>query len=59
MTETDLCDDYYDRVTSKDLLLVCPDGDVFGKRKNDSLMWKELLFTDPLWIQGEVLLSKC
>ncbi|XP_026735915.1 chromatin-remodeling ATPase INO80, partial [Trichoplusia ni] len=52
VTETDLCHDYYDRVTSKDKLLVCPDGDVFGKRKDDSLMWKELLFTDPLWIQG-------
>lgn len=43
--------DYY-RVNSKDMLLICPDGDVLKKRKEDSLLWKELLFTDPLWVEG-------
>ncbi|XP_063896881.1 chromatin-remodeling ATPase INO80 [Helicoverpa armigera] len=51
-SETDLCGDYYDRVSSKDMLLICPDGDVLRRRKEDSLMWRELLFTDALWIQG-------
>ncbi|XP_075984610.1 chromatin-remodeling ATPase INO80 isoform X2 [Anticarsia gemmatalis] len=51
-TETDICVNYYDRVSSKDMLLVCPDGDTFRKRKEDSLMWSEILFTDPLWVQG-------
>lgn len=54
--ETDICDRhydrYYDRVKSKDLLLICPDGDTLRKRKEDSLMWSELLFTDSLWVQG-------
>lgn len=53
-TETDRCGSYYDRVNMKDMLLICPNGDVLGKRKEDSLMWKELLFTDPLWIPGEL-----
>lgn len=53
--EDDRCDGYYDRARSKELLLICPDGDVFRRRKSDSLMWSELLFTDPLWVQGELL----
>ncbi|XP_063529749.1 chromatin-remodeling ATPase INO80 isoform X1 [Cydia strobilella] len=44
--------DYYDNVSSKDRLLLCPDGDVLRQRKTDSLMWRDLLFTDPLWTQG-------
>ncbi|XP_059051639.1 chromatin-remodeling ATPase INO80 [Achroia grisella] len=47
--ETDVPTDHYDRVRCKDLLLVCPDGDTLKRRKQDSLMWRELLFTDPLW----------
>ncbi|KAH9643982.1 hypothetical protein HF086_004243, partial [Spodoptera exigua] len=39
-------------VNKKHMLLICPDGDVLRKRKEDSLLWKDLLFTDPLWIQG-------
>ncbi|XP_045779214.1 chromatin-remodeling ATPase INO80 isoform X2 [Maniola jurtina] len=52
--DIDMCESEtdYDRVNSKHLLLVCPDGDVLRKRKHDCLLWKELLFTDPLWIEG-------
>lgn len=50
--ETDICSDYYDRMDKKHMLLVCPNGDVLAKRKKDSLMWAEMLFTDELWIQG-------
>ncbi|CAG9793458.1 unnamed protein product [Diatraea saccharalis] len=50
--ETDDTPDYYDRVRSKDLLLICPDGDVLGRRKEDSTLWKDFLFTNPLWIAG-------
>lgn len=50
--ETEVYGDYYDRVNSKHLLLVCPDGDVLKRRKHDCLLWAELLFTDPLWIEG-------
>lgn len=51
-SETDLCNDYWDAVNKKHMLLICPDGDVLRKRKEDSLLWNDLLFTDPLWIQG-------
>ncbi|CAH0402349.1 unnamed protein product [Chilo suppressalis] len=51
-TEIDDKPDYYDTVRSKDLLLVCPNGDVLGRRKEDGTPWQELLFTDPLWIAG-------
>ncbi|XP_052754026.1 chromatin-remodeling ATPase INO80 [Galleria mellonella] len=51
-TETDVPSDHYNRVRCKDMLLVCPDGDVLKRRKHDSLMWRELLFVDPLWTQG-------
>ncbi|GBP42676.1 Putative DNA helicase Ino80 [Eumeta japonica] len=27
-------------------------GDVLQQRKEDSLLWKDLLFTDPLWVEG-------
>lgn len=54
-TEIDVCPEYYDRVRSKDMLLICPDGDTFRKRKEDSLMWSDMLFTDPLWVQGNIL----
>ncbi|XP_072933681.1 chromatin-remodeling ATPase INO80 [Epargyreus clarus] len=50
--ETDISPDYYDRVNSKDMLLICPDGDVLERRKHDSLLWRDFLFTDPLWIEG-------
>lgn len=51
-SERDLCSDYWDGVNKKHMLLICPDGDVLRKRKEDSLLWNDLLFTDPLWIQG-------
>ncbi|KAJ0172326.1 hypothetical protein K1T71_012299 [Dendrolimus kikuchii] len=51
-TEIDLYPNYYDSVNKKHTLLICPDGDVLNKRKEDCLMWKELLFTDPLWVDG-------
>lgn len=51
-SETDICVSPYERVRSKDLLLVCPDGDVLKQNKEDSLMWRDLLFTDPLWSKG-------
>ncbi|XP_028159742.1 chromatin-remodeling ATPase INO80 [Ostrinia furnacalis] len=51
-TEIDDMPNYYDQVRCKDSLLICPDGDVLGKRKEDSLLWKEMLFTDPLWVPG-------
>ncbi|KAL0868568.1 hypothetical protein ABMA27_008036 [Loxostege sticticalis] len=51
-TEIDDMPYYYDGVRCKDSLLICPDGDVLGKRKEDGLLWKELLFTDPLWVAG-------
>lgn len=41
-----------DRVTSKEMLLICPDGDVLRQRKHDSSLWRDLLFTDPLWVPG-------
>ncbi|XP_073959810.1 LOW QUALITY PROTEIN: chromatin-remodeling ATPase INO80-like [Choristoneura fumiferana] len=41
--------DYYEDVGSKDRLLICPDGDVLRQRRSDSLLWRGLLFTDPLW----------
>ncbi|XP_045484505.1 chromatin-remodeling ATPase INO80 [Pieris rapae] len=44
--------DEYKNVRSKHLLLICPDGDVLKRRKEDSLLWRDMLFTDPLWIQG-------
>lgn len=50
--ETEIYGDYYDRVNSKYLLLICPDGDVLKRRKHDCLLWRELLFTDPLWTEG-------
>lgn len=50
--EIDTYPNYYESVNKKSMLLICPDGDVLKQRKEDSLMWKELLFTDPLWIQG-------
>ncbi|KAM3961158.1 LOW QUALITY PROTEIN: chromatin-remodeling ATPase INO80 [Aphomia sociella] len=50
--EPDVPADYYERVRWKDMLLICPDGDVLKRRKHDSSMWRELLFTDPLWTQG-------
>ncbi|CAH0731987.1 unnamed protein product, partial [Brenthis ino] len=50
--ETEVYGNYYDRVNSKYMLLVCPDGDVLKRRKHDCLLWAELLFTDPLWIEG-------
>lgn len=34
------------------MLLVCPNGDILKARKHDSLLWRELLFTDPLWVRG-------
>ncbi|KAG6451472.1 hypothetical protein O3G_MSEX007172 [Manduca sexta] len=43
---------YYDRIHYKNMLSVCPDGDVLKKRKEDSFLWREFLFTDPLWIEG-------
>ncbi|XP_049885990.1 chromatin-remodeling ATPase INO80 isoform X2 [Pectinophora gossypiella] len=43
---------YYDITNSKNLLFICPDGDVLKSRKDDSLLWKGLLFTDPLWGKG-------
>jgi hypothetical protein len=51
--ETDVEPCYYDKVSSKDRLLVCPGCDVLRQRKTDSLMWRDVLFTDPLWIQGK------
>ncbi|CAG4960273.1 unnamed protein product [Colias eurytheme] len=42
----------FDKVRSKHMLLVCPDGDVLKRRKHDSTVWRDLLFTDPLWIEG-------
>ncbi|XP_060806009.1 chromatin-remodeling ATPase INO80 isoform X2 [Amyelois transitella] len=51
-SETDISTGYYDRVRSKDMLLICPDGDVLKQRREDSLMWKDLLFTDPIWVEG-------
>ncbi|KAL4717058.1 hypothetical protein ACJJTC_016945 [Scirpophaga incertulas] len=47
--ETSQC---YDQVRSKDLFLICPDGNVLGRKKEDSLTWRELLFTDPLWTEA-------
>lgn len=48
-----VCSRQYDAVRCKDMLLVCPDGDVLKQRKEDSLLWKDLLFTDHLWVHGE------
>lgn len=52
-TDSDTVNAEYDRVNSKHLLLICPDGDILKKRKQDCLLWKELLFTDPLWVEGQ------
>lgn len=52
-TESDLLPNYYDKVRSKHMLLVCPGGDVLKQRKHDSLLWRELLFTDPVWREGD------
>lgn len=41
--------DCYSTSHSKDLLLICPDGDTLRQRKHDSCLWQEFLFTDPLW----------
>lgn len=46
---------YYDKVNSKNMLLVCPNGDTLKRRKQDNLLWKDLLFTDPLWTEGKKL----
>ncbi|XP_053615593.1 chromatin-remodeling ATPase INO80 isoform X2 [Plodia interpunctella] len=43
---------YYDRLKSKHMLLICPDGDVLKQRKEDSLLWRDMLFTDPIWVEG-------
>lgn len=51
--EIDDMPEYYDRVRCKDKLYVCPDGDILRRRKEDSLLWKEFLFTDPLWVEGK------
>ncbi|XP_048477977.1 chromatin-remodeling ATPase INO80 [Plutella xylostella] len=51
-SETELDPSYYDRVNSKHMLLVCPDGDTLMQRKEDSILWKDLLFCDPNWVQG-------
>ncbi|CAK1545627.1 unnamed protein product [Leptosia nina] len=48
---SDKADDYK-AVQSKHFLLVCPDGDILKRRKDDSLLWKDMLFTDPFWITG-------
>ncbi|KAJ2954687.1 hypothetical protein O0L34_g2984 [Tuta absoluta] len=37
------------KMSSKHMLLICPDGDVLKRRKDDSLLWRSLLFTDPHW----------
>nr|XP_026497492.1 chromatin-remodeling ATPase INO80 isoform X2 [Vanessa tameamea] len=50
--ETEVYGDYFDRVNSKDMLLICPDGNILKRRKHDSLLWREFLFTDSLWIEG-------
>lgn len=44
--------EYYDKVNKKYCLLICPDGDTLKQRKDDNLIWKGLLFTDPLWVAG-------
>nr|XP_032522250.1 chromatin-remodeling ATPase INO80 isoform X1 [Danaus plexippus plexippus] len=44
--------DYFDRVHLKHLLLISPNGDTLKRRKEDSLLWREFLFTDPLWGEG-------
>ncbi|XP_041982684.1 chromatin-remodeling ATPase INO80 [Aricia agestis] len=44
--------DYYKKINYKDMLLVCPNADILKARKHDSLLWRELLFTDPLWVTG-------
>ncbi|CAG4955092.1 unnamed protein product [Parnassius apollo] len=49
---TDIPSHYYDAVNSKDLLLICPDADILKQRKHDSLLWRDFLFTDPLWVAG-------
>lgn len=51
-SETEIYGDYYDRVNSKHMLLVCPDGDILKRRKHDSQLWRGFLFTDPLWVEG-------
>ncbi|CAH2095187.1 unnamed protein product [Euphydryas editha] len=51
-SETEIYGDYYDRVNSKHMLLVCPDGDVLKRRKHDNQLWRDFLFTDPLWVEG-------
>lgn len=45
---------YFKAVLYKHELCICPDGDVLNRRKEDGLIWKELLFTDPLWVVGEL-----
>lgn len=44
---------HYDKVNCKNMLLICPNGDTLRRRKDDNLIWKDLLFTDPLWIEGK------
>ncbi|KAI5644843.1 DNA-binding domain-containing protein [Phthorimaea operculella] len=39
----------HSKMSSKHLLLICPDGDVLKRRKEDSALWRSLLFTDPHW----------
>lgn len=37
------------------MLLVCPDADILKQRKHDSLLWNDLLFTDPRWVEGKTI----
>ncbi|KPJ17900.1 Putative DNA helicase Ino80 [Papilio machaon] len=48
----DIPPSYFDSTNSKDMLLICPDADILKQRKHDSLLWKDLLFTDPRWVEG-------
>ncbi|CAH2054745.1 unnamed protein product, partial [Iphiclides podalirius] len=50
--EEEIASSYYDTVNSKNLILICPDADTLKQRRTDSLLWKELLFTDPRWVEG-------